>query len=208
MRTTTLLLAALLAFAPAARAERADREKDINVNADHLTGDDANRTSTFEGNVVIVQGTMRMTANKVTMREDAERHKFYVAYGNPVTFRQKRDNVDEYVEGYAQRAEFDDLNDVVRLYEKARVTSNANVINGEYIQYDMRKELAEVQGAPPGTKLAPGATPSRVKVTIVPAKKDAKDSKDAPKDAAKDNKAPPPAAPGVTLKPDTETGNK
>jgi len=199
MRAFVLILAASLSLVPAARAERADREKDIVVNADHLYGDDANRTSTFEGNVVITQGTMRMTANKVTMREDPERHKFYVAYGNPVTFRQKRDNVDEYVEGYAQRAEFDDLNDIVRLYEKARVTSNANVINGEYIQYDMRKELAEVQGAPPGTKLAPGATPPRVKVTIVPAKKDAKDGKDA--------KAPPPA-PGVPLRQDTEPGTK
>jgi lipopolysaccharide export system protein LptA len=183
-------------LAASARAEKADREKDINVNADHLYGDDANRTSTFEGNVIITQGTMRMTANKVTIREDADRHKFYVAYGNPVTFRQKKDNVDEYVEGYAQRAEFDDLNDIVRLYEKARVTSNANVINGEYIQYDMGKELAEVQGAPPGAKLAPGELPPRVKVTIVPAKKD-----------AKDGKAPPPPPP-VTLKPDSETGTR
>ena len=195
MRTIVLLIAACLALAPAARAEKADREKDIVVNADHLYGDDANHTSTFEGNVVITQGTMRMTANKVTMREDAERHKFYIAYGTPVTFRQKRDNVDEYIEGNAQRAEFDDLNDIVRLYEKARVTSNSNVINGEYIQYDMRKELAEVQGAPPGTKLAPGAASPRVKVTIVPAKKDAKDTKTPP-------------APGVTLKPDTDTGSR
>ena len=195
MRTFAFLAAACLALALPARAERADREKDIVVNADHLYADDANHTSTFEGNVVVTQGTMRMTASKVTVKEDPDRHKFYVAYGNPVTFRQKRDNVDEYVEGYAQRAEFDDLNDIVRLYEKARVTSNANVITGEYIQYDMRKELAEVQGAPPGTKLAPGEITPRVKVTIIPAKKDAKDAK-----------APP--APGIPLKPDTEAGNK
>jgi len=200
MRTFAFLAAACLVLALPARAERADREKDIVVNADHLYADDANHTSTFEGNVVVTQGTMRMTANKVTVKEDEDRHKFYVAYGNPVTFRQKRDNVDEYVEGYAQRAEFDDLNDIVRLYEKARVTSNANVITGEYIQYDMRKELAEVQGAPPGTKLAPGEVSPRVKVTIVPAKKDAKD--------AKDGKATPPPAPGVTLKADPDTGNK
>jgi lipopolysaccharide export system protein LptA len=195
MRTLAFLIA-MLAFVPAVRGERADREKNIVVNADHLYGDDANHTSTFEGNVIVTQGTMRMTANKVTMKEDPDRHKFYVAYGTPVTFRQKKDNVDEYIEGYAQRAEFDDLNDVVKLYDKARVTSNANVINGEYIQYDMRKELAEVQGAAPGTKLPPGEVPARVKVTIVPAKKDAKDGKAAP------------AAPGVPLKPDTEPGTK
>jgi lipopolysaccharide export system protein LptA len=192
MRTFALI--AILALAPAAQAERADREKNIVVNADHLYGDDANRTSTFDGNVIVTQGTMRMTANKVTMREDADRHKFYVAYGTPVTFRQKKDNVDEYIEGFALRAEFDDQNDVVKLYEKARVLSNANVINGEYIQYDMRKELADVQGAAPGTKIAPGEVSPRVKVTIVPAKKDAKDGKAAPA--------------GVPLKSETETGTK
>jgi lipopolysaccharide export system protein LptA len=197
MRLLALTLAALLALAPAARAEKADREKLINVVADHLSADDANHTSTFEGNVVVTQGTMRLTANKVVVKEDAERHKFYWAYGTPVTFRQKRDNVDEYIEGYAQRAEFDDLNDVVKLYEKARITTNANVINGEYIQYDMRKELANVEGAAPGTKVTPGELSPRVKVTIVPAKKD-----------AKDGKAPPPPPPGVTLKPDAGEAGK
>lgn len=199
MRALVLTLAACLALVPDARAERADREKDIVVNSDHLFADDANHTSTFDGSVVVTQGTMRMTANKVTVKEDAERHKFYVAHGTPVTFRQKKDNSDEYIEGFALRAEFDDLNDMVKLYEKARVMSNANVITGEYIQYDMRKELAEVQGAPPGTKLPVGEGAPRVKVTIVPAKKDP--AKDAPK-------VGPPQPPDVTLKPDTEAGTR
>ena len=203
MRPLVLPLVACIAFggiavAPGAHAEKADREKDIVVNADHIFADDANKTSTFDGNVVVTQGTMRMTADKVTVKEDAESHKFYVAHGAPVTFRQKRDNVDEYVEGYAQRAEFDDLNDMVKLYDKARVKSNASEIHGEYIQYDMRKELAEVQGAPPGTAAPPN---SRVKMTIIPVKKEGAKT-------GKDGKAAPPPPPGVTLKSDTETGTK
>ncbi|MGZ5073535.1 MAG: LptA/OstA family protein, partial [Usitatibacter sp.] len=65
-----VLLASVLACA-SAHAERADRDKEIVVGADHLLADDANRTSTFEGSVVVTQGTMRMTANKVTVKEDA-----------------------------------------------------------------------------------------------------------------------------------------
>lgn len=197
MRAPACLLAGLVALSAPAHAERADREKEIVVGADHLTADDAKRTSVFEGNVVVTQGTMRMTANKVTVKEDANRHKFYVAFGEPVTFRQKRDNVDEYVEGYALRAEFDDLNDIVKLFDKARVKSNQNELTGNYIQYDMRRELAEVQGAPPGTTPPPN---SRVKVTIVPAKKEGAPGKGA---------APPaPAAPPPALKADTEPGTK
>lgn len=177
-------LAALAAAAIPAHAEKADREKEIVVNADHLYADDAKKTSTFEGNVIVTQGTMRMTAAKVTVREDAERHKYYVANGAPVTFRQKLDNSDEWVEGYAQRAEFDDRNDVLRLYDDARVKRDQNEIAGNYISYDMRKELAEVTGGPPG---AP-STGSRVKAVILPPKKDAE--------------AAPGKAPAIKLKPD------
>ena len=180
--STACILAIAALGAPGAAAERSDREKEIVVGADRLVADDANRTSTFEGNVVVTQGTMRITAAKVTVKEDRDRHKYYVASGSPVTFRQKRDKVDEWVEGMAQRAEFDDRNDVLRLYDNARVRSNQNEITGDFISYDMRRELAEVSGAPPGQ--APKGD-SRVKVIIMPPKK------------AADGKNPP-----VQLKPD------
>jgi len=179
MRTISpaIVLALFAALAAPASAERADREKEIVVGADHLVADDAKKTSTFEGNVVVTQGTMRMTAAKVTVREDPQRHKFYVASGDPVTFRQKLDNADEWVEGFAQRAEFDDRNDVLRLYDHARVKRDQNEITGDFISYDMRRELAEVTGAPPGTAQAPG---SRVKAVILPPKKEAADAQGKP----------------------------
>jgi lipopolysaccharide export system protein LptA len=191
MRTRPILLVlAALAALPAA-AEKADREKEIVIGADRSVGDDANHTLTLEGNVVVTQGTMRMTAAKVVVREDAQRNKIYVATGAPVTFRQKRDNVDEYIEGFAQRAEFDERNDMLKLFNNARVKSNLNEITGEYISYDMRRELAEVTGAPPGQAAPPN---SRVKVIIVPAKKEPGKAEAAPRR----EEAP------LRLKPDTE----
>ncbi len=180
------LLAALLLAGTTASAEKADREKEIVVNADHLSADDAKKTSTFSGNVVVTQGTMRMTAATVTVREDAERHKYYVAGGSPVTFRQKLDNSDEWVEGYAQRAEFDDRNDMLRLYDNARVKRDQNEITGNFISYDMRKELAEVTGAAPGSQ----SPASRVKAVILPPKKGAEEGAKAP------------AGPALKLRPD------
>jgi lipopolysaccharide export system protein LptA len=191
MRILAAVIAVLSLLAPcAAIAERADREKEIVVGADRLTADDANRTSTFEGSVVVTQGTMRITANRVTVKEDAERHKYYVANGAPVTFRQKRDKVDEWIEGFAEKAEFDDRNDVLKLFTRARVKSNSNELAGDFISYDMRRELAEVAGAPPG-KPAP-ANAGRVKVIILP-----------PKKAPEGAEAQKGAAPAMTLKPDT-----
>lgn len=168
MRKLPFLLLACALAVPAA-AEKADREKEIVIGADRSLADDAKKTLTFDGSVVVTQGTMRITAARVVVKEDAQRHKFYVATGSPVTFRQKRDNVDEWIEGFAQRAEFDDRIDVLRLYDNARVKSNQNEITGQFITYDMTKQVAEVTGAPPGQKAPEG---SRVKVIIVPAKKD------------------------------------
>lgn len=187
MRSIAMLLAAALAALPAA-AERADREKEIVIGADRLTADDANKVSTFDGSVIVTQGTMRITAARVTVKEDAARHKYYVANGSPVSFRQKRDNVDEWVEGFAERAEFDDRADVLKLFGRARVKSNQSELTGEFISYDMRRELAEVTGSAPG-KGVPANT-GRVKVIILPPKKSAEDDK-----ARK-------AEPALQLKPD------
>jgi lipopolysaccharide export system protein LptA len=188
MRAIVLPLLACAFACAHAHAERADREKEIVVGADHSLADDANRTLNFEGNVVVTQGTMRITATKVAVKEDAQRHKYYVANGAPVTFRQKRDKVDEWIEGSAERAEFDDRNDVLRLFNHAKVKSNQNEITGDFISYDMNKELAEVSGAPPGTTPPPNT--GRVKVIIKPQKKE-------PEGAGAEKPAP-----GVTLKPE------
>jgi lipopolysaccharide export system protein LptA len=168
-----LALAAATIACGDARAERADREKEIVVVADRTLGDDKSKLLTLEGNVVVTQGTMRITAAKVTIREDGRQNKVYVATGSPVTFRQKRDTVDEWIEGEAQRAEFDEKADVLKLFTRARVKSGANEINGDFISYDMAREVAEASGAAPGATVPKD---SRVKVIIVPQKKGAKDA--------------------------------
>ena len=183
----------IAAFAPllalsSAFAEKGDREKDIVVGADRLLADQSNRTSTFDGAVVVTQGTMRMTAARVVVKEDAQRHKYYVATGSPVTFRQKRDNADEWIEGYAERAEFDDRTDVLQLFNRARVKRNTDELTGEFISYDMRREVATVTGAAPGKPVA--ATPPRVKMILTPPKKEAEGAaKPAPKPAGIELKA-------------------
>lgn len=193
MRTLLpLLLAAMLVATGSVRAEKADREKDVNVVADKLTADDQNAISTFEGSVVMTQGSMRVTAAKVVVTEDVEGFKRYVASGAPVTFRQKRDKVDEFVEGNAERAEFDDRTEVVKLFNRARMKSNQGEVNGDFISYDRAKDYFQVLGAAPGAAAAPNA---RVKATLIPSARKGAEGKDA--------KPEPKPEPPVTLKSDT-----
>jgi len=187
-RTLVACLAALAA-APAL-AEKADREKEIQVLADRLSADDAKREAVYDGNVVITQGTLRITSARIVVREDAQGYRTYVATGKPVTFRQKRDKVDDWIEGWAERAEFDDRTEMLKLFNGARLKSGQGELTGDFISYDRGKEFFEVTGAPPG---AP-ETGSRVKATILPQKKGAEGKAGESRGA--------PAAPPVTLKPD------
>lgn len=192
MRTLHATFAAVLLAASAlpASADKSDREKEINVAADQGFADDKQRTSVFDGNVVVTQGTMRITAAKVTVKEDPERFKFYVATGSPVTFRQKRDKADDYIEGWAARAEFDDKTAKLKLFDKARLKSVQGEITGDLITYDTNSEVFEVKGGAQS-----GMPSSRVKATLIPQKKGA--------DAKPDSKTDPKAAPPLGLKADT-----
>jgi lipopolysaccharide export system protein LptA len=204
MRTHTvvlLLLSRAFRLAPAvafaatlgiANAEKADREKEIQVLADRLSADDAKKEAVYEGNVIVTQGTMRITSARIVVREDAEGYRTYMATGSPVTFRQKRDKVDDWIDGSAARAEFDDRNDLLRLFSGAKLKSSQGELAGDFISYDRGKEFFEVTGAAPGKEPAPG---SRVKQTIIPQKKGA-DGRPAPKAEM----------PPVTLKPDRGPG--
>lgn len=182
-------LAGAIAFAAAsvAHAEKADREKEIQVLADRLSADDAKKEALYEGNVVVTQGTMRITSSRIVVREDPDGFRSFVATGSPVTFRQKRDAGDDWIDGSAQRAEFDTRNDLLRLYNGARLRSAQGELTGDFISYDRGKEFFEVTGAAPG---APAAG-SRVKAIIIPQKR-----------ATDARRATPPEAPPVALTPD------
>jgi lipopolysaccharide export system protein LptA len=152
-----MLAAALLAGAGQdAVAERADRQKPINVESDRMSADDIKQVAVFLGRVVVTQGTFLLCADQVTIRQDKEGNQSGTAVGNPATFREKRDNVDEWIEGEAQRIDYDNKNEVVELFNRAKVNRDADVIQGDYISYDAKTEYIKVQhdkeqaaGAPP-----------------------------------------------------------
>lgn len=169
---TPLLLGALVASAPS-WAERADRSKPLTIEADQPSSVDLIRqVVVFNGNVVVAQGTMAIRAERVEVRERPDGHRSASALGSagkPATFRQKRDGVDEFIEGRADRIEYDSRGDVVRFVGTAQVrrlrgSTPADEISGELITYDNGSETFSVQGAAAGASAPAG----RVRVVITP----------------------------------------
>ena len=152
-----------------ARAESADRDKPIELEADTVTVNDAKKTSTYAGKVILTQGTLIIRADKLIVREDKEGFQHSTSTGNPTTFKQKRDGKNEFMEGSAQRIEYDGRMDKVQLYTKAWVKRGEDIVYGDYISYDANAEYAEVVG---GQKTESGGTSSgRVKAIIQPKNK-------------------------------------
>lgn len=173
-RNAKILISFLFALlAPAtALAELADRDKPINLEADTVTVDDATKISTYQGNVQLTQGTLLIRADKLVVTEDATGLQHATAYGNPASFRQKREGLDEYVEGYGLRIEYDGKNDKVELLTQARMKRGQDEVRGNYISYDAKTEFFQALGG--GKEAAPGKEKGRVRAVIQPKPKPGK----------------------------------
>src|SRR6476469_8739489 len=152
-----------------AMAEKADRDKPVHLEADRATVQDANKLATFTGNVVLTQGTLIIRADKMTVKEDANGFQHATAFGNLVSFRQKRDGRDEYVEGWSERMEYDGKADKVQLFKKARLRRGQDEVHGDYISYDAVNEFFQVNGV--GEASTQTHSEGRVRAVIQPKKK-------------------------------------
>lgn len=188
-RSAVLVACCVLAFAPA-RAERADRDKPVNLEADQVTVDDAKQTATFTGKVVLTQGTLTIRGDRMIVQQDADGFKYGVAHGNLASFRQKREGYDEYIEGYAERIEYDSKAEKLQMFNRAYLKKTNDDVRGNYISYEIATEFFRVIGG--GKQAATAGNPEgRVRAIIQPKPKD----------------KPPAAAPPLPLKPATDVAN-
>ena len=152
-----------------AQAERADRSKPVNIEADRLSLDDLKKESVFEGNVQLTQGSLLLRANRIVVRQDEQGFNYAFATGAPAYFRQKREGFDEFIEGYAQRLEYNGKQDKVEMFTEARVKKGIDEVRGDYISYNAVTEFYEVIGG--GASAATPANPQgRVRAVIQPKK--------------------------------------
>jgi lipopolysaccharide export system protein LptA len=165
--------AALAAAVGSAQAEKSDRSKPMTLESDKpCVVNLVKNTSSCSGNVVITQGTLLIRADRVELRETTDGYQVASAIGvdgKPAQYRQKRDGVDEFVEGAAQRIDYDSRANTLRFEGQAtarrlRGTVTADEIHGSSILWDNTAEQFSVQGG-----AATNDNPSgRVRAVIAP----------------------------------------
>lgn len=169
-----MLVSALLLCTPA-HAERADRDKPINIESNRLEYNDATKVSTFTGNVVLTKGTIRIQGSRMVLRQvDANAQTVQVT-GNQASFRQKRDGMEQYIHGLADEIFYDTRNEQVQLNGRARLHRQnchqpVDEITGGSISYSASTETFTVDGKRQGESRggrvriiiqSPGKTPGK-----------------------------------------------
>ena len=150
-----------------ASAERADREKPIRIEADQVTIDDVRQTGIFTGDVTMTQGTLSINGDQVEARQGPGGFEHGIATGKPAGFRQKREGMNEFVEGSGARIEYDAISGIMNIYGQAHVKRGQDDVRGDHIVYDPRKETFQVTSGQQQQQ-QPESKKERVVVTINP----------------------------------------
>jgi lipopolysaccharide export system protein LptA len=167
------LVLALALPADTASAEKADRSKPFVIEADKPGSLDLQRqVLVFSGNAVISQGSMVLRAERIDMRELPDGYRAATAIGTaskPASWRQRRDGVDEVVEGTAERIEFDGRSDTLRFIgngavRRLRGGAVADEITGASIVWDNLSEVFKVEGG----AVTPANPSGRVRIILSP----------------------------------------
>lgn len=136
-----LLMSALLGFPPGSAALSSDRDQPIHIEADSVQIDDARGISTYRGNVIYTQGTLRLEAETVHLYFDEERKVSRLeALGEPVRFRQRLDGDDEDMRASALRIEYTADPQQLVLEQQAYIWRQDVEFTGDFISYDATED--------------------------------------------------------------------
>lgn len=136
-----LLLAFGLSWLEAAHALSTDKHQPIHIEADHADIDERNGVSVFRGNVVLTQGSLRLTADTLTVYKENDDIAKAVAEGKPATYRQRPDGKPEDIQAKAKRMEYDAHAETVELLHEAVVWQGGDNFASERIVYDMARDV-------------------------------------------------------------------
>ena len=174
-RVLSAALFALLAAAPA-WAERADRDKPMHIESDALRYEDQKQLSTFTGRVVVTKGTIVMRGARLEVRQDAAGNQFGTMFAEPgqrAFFRQKREGLNEFIEGEGETIEYDSKTDTVRFLRRAEMRRLAGAslqdeVKGAVIVYNNLTEVYTVDSPTRAAGAPSAAAGGRVTAVLAP----------------------------------------
>lgn len=155
------ILFSLLLMAPSIGwALKTDREQPVHLEANSVEIDEKQGVSTYEGNVVVTQGSLQLTGDKMNIYRQNGKLSRILSQGNPSRYRQRMDNSEEEVKGSAKQIELKVHEDELLLTGDAHLEQGKNQFSSDRIQYLRSQAMIKAGNN--------GESNQRVKVTIEP----------------------------------------
>lgn len=131
-----------------AHALSSDRNKPATIEADEVEFDFRTGKRTYKGNVIVTQGTLRITGEKMVVQYDQDNNQIESAtsWGEPATFKQRPDGKEHDVYGKGNTIILNEIENTLTLVENASMTQAGNTAKGREIVYDMGSDKMTVKG--------------------------------------------------------------
>lgn len=150
LATIALWLLANAVSVPAVLAVDADADQPIHIRADSAELNEASGVATYRGSVQMDQGTLRVTADTMTIELDNEQVVRITAVGQRAHYQQRLSLDQPEVLADAETIVYHTQDERVELIGDAHLTQDPNEFSGEVINYDMRAGKVDAKATTPG----------------------------------------------------------
>ena len=158
--------AGLMGLSAAAFALPSDRNQPISLVADKATYNEAAGVTTYTGNVIIEQGTMKLQAASIVAQLNKNKQiSTITATGSPAKFQQQLESNRGIARGEAQKIVYNAETGIINLIGNAYLYQDGASIRSSTLKYSMNKGDIEASGT---SSDATGSSKGRVQIIIPP----------------------------------------
>ena len=139
IRTRLVCIAVLLTsvFSPFSLALPDDKNQPISISADSATKDGNKGITIYSGDVIITQGSVRITGDTITLKENNGAIQSIVTEGSPATFRQKVSLQGSTVEAEGNKLDYQSRNEILIITGNAKVKQDNRITQSNFIRYNI-----------------------------------------------------------------------
>lgn len=148
---STSLLTATFLFSATLYAIPSDRNQPVSLEANKATFNEKTGVTTYTGNVVIQQGTLKLeAASLVAQLNAAHQIKTVTAQGAPAKFQQQLSDNKGLAKGEGRSIRYNAETGIIVLSGNAFLSQNGATFRGENLTYSMSKGDIEASGGDKG----------------------------------------------------------
>ncbi len=172
------LCVSLLCLPSLALALPEDARQAIHITADSATRNDKTGITIYSGDVILTQGSMKITGKSLELRQTGTTVSSIIAKGSLAQFQQRPAADKEITHAYGKVLDYNIRTKELEITGQAKVSQGPDSFSGNRIIYDMKKSTVNAfsDNSSKGERVQMIIQPKAAPETVTPETKDASES--------------------------------